>query len=99
MATDPYIGGVWAGTKKKSATMTTSYALLIPENAARVRLMFSNRYDNSGNIFIRFGTDGAEFELAPGGAMSRTRDSGGVYVGEIYAKGSAGSELLDAEEG
>ncbi len=95
---DPYIGQTNAGTKNRTLTMTTSYALLMPENAARVGWDMAN-ISGAGDITVRLGgSGGEEYKISAYGSFSRNKHTGSVWVGEIYAKGAAGSEVLTCEE-
>lgn len=81
-----------------TASLTTSYQLLMRENAGRQGFDIQGTAANSSNIYVRFGTSGPEYELlSGGGGFSRNNKTGSVFVGDIYIKGG-NAETFTAEE-
>ena len=93
---DIYIGQVNAGNKNRSLALTTTYQIVMPENAARVGFVFESDPDNTVNIWVRF--NGIVYELVPGGSLSRSKATGSVWVGVIEARTASSTANLIAEE-
>lgn len=110
MPPNPYVNytGVRSNPLKKATkkrllpngtnVLTNAYQLLMPESADRKGFDIQSATANTTLILVRFGTDGAEFEIAPSGGFSRNYKTGDVYVGDIYIKGASGNETFTAEE-
>lgn len=81
-----------------TATLTTGYQLLIPENAMRKGFDIESAIANTTVVSVRFGTGGPEWQIAGGGGFSRNVKTGDVYPGDIYIKGASGGETFIAEE-
>ncbi len=81
-----------------TATLTTAYQLLMPENAQRRGFDIESGVANGTAVLVRFGLTGPEWELAGGGGISRNKLTGDVYPGDIYIKGASGAETFIAEE-
>lgn len=88
----------YAGSKDKTLVMTTAYQLVMRENAARVGYEFEAAIAATGTISIRYGASSTVFEIVAGGAHERDPKTGGVYVGDIYAKSSVNADNLIARE-
>lgn len=99
---DPYINynarTVSTGEKDRSITLTNAYQLVMRENAGRTGYEFEGAIADTGTISIRYGLTDTPFEIIGGGNHIRDAATGGVFVGEIYAKSSVNGDKLIARE-
>lgn len=95
--------GPYAGSRKRllpdgTATLTTSYQLLMPRNTTRTGFDIQSVLANTTNMVVRFGTTGPEWEISPGGGFSRNNKTGNVWNGDIWIKAASGTPAFIAEE-
>lgn len=99
---DPYINydarTVSTGEKDRSITLTTGYQLVMRENAGRIGYEFEGAIVAANTISIRYGLTDTPFEIVGGGSHMRDPKTGGVFVGDIYAKSGTGGDKLIARE-
>lgn len=81
-----------------TVVLTTSYQLLMRENALRTSFAIEAMQANIGNVMVRFGSDGNEYEILPAGMFYRTNKTGSVFKGEIYIKSTQAGDTFTAEE-
>lgn len=93
------IGVARAGSVDRTQSPAgTAYVLFMPARGNRVGYEFEGAVANTGTISIRYGSAGTEYEIVGGGAHMRDPATGGVYMGDIYAKTSVGGEKIIARE-
>lgn len=110
MPPDPYINytgvpsaSLLLASKKRSlpngtVVLTTAYQLLMRENALRTSFAVEAIQANIGNVFVRYGTTGPEWEILPAGMFHRTNKTGSVFKGEMYIKSTQAGDTFVAEE-
>lgn len=88
----------FAGSKDKTLVLTTAYQKIMFANATRVGYEFEAAIAATGTISIRYGSSSTVFEIVAGGSHIRGPRTGGVFVGDIWAKSSVNADNLIARE-